>query len=61
MERASADVHAADRQIRRWTYNRSNVVMPDDGAADSTLKDRHNAVEVNWIDPNNGWETATSC
>ncbi|HAM4499728.1 TPA: host specificity protein J, partial [Escherichia coli] len=21
--------------------------------------DRHNAVEVNWIDPNNGWETAT--
>ncbi|EKY5177544.1 host specificity protein J, partial [Escherichia coli] len=23
------------------------------------LKDRHNAVEVNWIDPNNGWETAT--
>ncbi|EMS0112946.1 host specificity protein J, partial [Escherichia coli] len=22
-------------------------------------KDRHNAVEVNWIDPNNGWETAT--
>ncbi|MCO7859663.1 phage tail tip protein, partial [Escherichia coli] len=25
----------------------------------SALKDRHNAVEVNWIDPNNGWETAT--
>ncbi|HBU8954360.1 TPA: host specificity protein J, partial [Escherichia coli] len=23
------------------------------------LKDRHNAVEVNWIDPDNGWETAT--
>ncbi|EIN9669277.1 TPA: host specificity protein J, partial [Escherichia coli] len=22
-------------------------------------KDRHNAVEVNWIDPDNGWETAT--
>ncbi|HCW2750343.1 TPA: host specificity protein J, partial [Escherichia coli] len=46
-----------------WTYNRSNVVMPDDGApfrySFSALKDRHNAVEVNWIDPNNGQETAT--
>ncbi|PZY88830.1 host specificity protein J [Escherichia coli] len=48
---------------KAWTYNRSNVVMPDDGApfrySFSALKDRHNAVEVNWIDPNNGWETAT--
>ncbi len=46
-----------------WTYNRSNVVMPDDGApfrySFSALKDRHNAAEVNWIDPDNGWETAT--
>ncbi|UGK20925.1 phage tail protein [Escherichia coli] len=46
-----------------WTYNRSNVVMPDDCApfrySFSALKDRHNAVEVNWIDPDNGWETAT--
>ncbi|HDH7378023.1 TPA: host specificity protein J [Escherichia coli] len=46
-----------------WTYNRSNVVMPDDDApfrySFSALKDRHNAVEVNWIDPDNGWETAT--
>ena len=37
--------------------------MPDDGApfrySFSALKDRHNAVEVNWIDPDNGWETAT--
>ena len=53
-----------DRQSDKvWTYNRSNVVMPDDGApfrySFSALKDRHNAVEVNWIDPNNGWETAT--
>ncbi|EFO1540406.1 host specificity protein J, partial [Escherichia coli] len=43
--------------------NRSNVVMPEDGApfrySFSALKDRHNAVEVNWIDPDNGWETAT--
>ncbi|CAK0668354.1 phage tail protein [Escherichia coli] len=44
-----------------WTYNRSNVVMPDDGAPFrySALKDRHNAVEVNWSDPDNGQETAT--
>ncbi|MED8409117.1 phage tail protein, partial [Escherichia coli] len=46
-----------------WAYNRSNVVMPDDGApfrySFSALKDRHNAVEVNWIDPDNGWEMAT--
>ncbi|HBA5980223.1 TPA: host specificity protein J, partial [Escherichia coli] len=53
-----------DRQSDKvWTYNRSNVVMPDDGApfrySFSALKDRHNAVEVNWIDPNNGQETAT--
>lgn len=53
-----------DRQSDKvWTYNRSNVVMPDDGApfrySFSALKDRHNAVEVNWIDPSNGWETAT--
>lgn len=45
-----------------WTYNRSNVVMPDDGApfrySFSALKDRHNVVEVNWIDPDNGHETA---
>lgn len=46
-----------------WTYNRSNVVMPDDGApfrySFSALKDRHNVAEVNWIDPDNGHETAT--
>ncbi|WP_407243118.1 phage tail protein [Escherichia coli] len=42
-----------DRPSDVWTYNRSNVVMPDDGApfhSFSALKDRHNAVEVNWID-----------
>ncbi|TGX22333.1 phage portal protein [Escherichia coli] len=50
-------------QTAQDTDNRSNVVMPDDGApfrySFSALKDRHNAVEVNWIDPDNGWETAT--
>ncbi|MGU0043350.1 phage tail protein [Escherichia coli] len=53
-----------DRRIRCGPITRSNVVMPDDGApfrySFSALKDRHNAVEVNWIDPDNGWETATS-
>lgn len=46
-----------------WTYNRSNVVMPDDGApfrySFSALKDRHNAVEVNWIDPDMGTNCGT--
>ncbi len=63
MERADADVVQDRPSDKVWTYNRSNVVMPDDGApfrySFSALKDRHNAVEVNWIDPDNGWETAT--
>ncbi len=46
-----------------WTYTRSNVVMPDEGTpfrySFSARKDRHNAVEVNWIDPDNGWQTST--
>ncbi len=65
MERATDVTFVQDRPSDKvWTYNRSNVVMPDDDGAPfrysfSALKDRHNAVEVNWIDPNNGWETAT--
>lgn len=46
-----------------WTYTQSNVVMPADGAAFiyslSALKERHNAAEVRYTDPNNGWETST--
>lgn len=46
-----------------WTYTQSNVVMPADGApfvySFSARKDRHNAVEVNWTDPDNGWQTST--
>ncbi|MDT0637377.1 host specificity protein J [Citrobacter werkmanii] len=46
-----------------WTYTQSNVVMPADGApfvySFSALKERHNAAEVRYTDPNNGWETAT--
>ena len=46
-----------------WTYTQSNVVMPADGApfiySFSSLKERHNAAEVRYTDPNNGWETST--
>ncbi|MGS0636392.1 phage attachment tail tip protein J [Citrobacter sp. VF227] len=46
-----------------WTYTQSNVVMPDDGApfvySFSALKERHNAAEVRYTDPDNGWETST--
>ncbi|EPN4501427.1 phage attachment tail tip protein J [Citrobacter freundii] len=46
-----------------WTYTQSNVVMPADGApfiySFSALKERHNAAEVRYTDPNNGWETST--
>lgn len=46
-----------------WAYTQSNVVMPADGApfiySFSALKERHNAAEVRYTDPNNGWETAT--
>ncbi len=46
-----------------WTYTASNVVADDNGVgfrySFSTLKDRHTAVEVNWTDPQNGWQTST--
>ncbi|EBK3072057.1 host specificity protein J [Salmonella enterica] len=46
-----------------WIYTQSNVVMPADGApfvySFSALKERHNAAEVRYTDPNNGWETST--
>lgn len=46
-----------------WTYTQSNVVMPADGVpfiySFSALKERHNAAEVRYTDPNNGWETST--
>ncbi len=36
MERADADVRAGPTSDKVWTYNRSNVVMPDDGAPSAT-------------------------
>ncbi|EAR2921828.1 host specificity protein J [Salmonella enterica] len=48
---------------KAWTYTESNVVMPADGApfvySFSALKERHNAAEVRYTDPDNGWETST--
>ncbi|EGO7252981.1 host specificity protein J [Salmonella enterica] len=46
-----------------WTYTNSNVVTGGNGVqfkySFSALKDRHNAVEVRYTDPHNGWKTAT--
>ncbi|KKF68111.1 phage attachment tail tip protein J [Citrobacter amalonaticus] len=46
-----------------WTYTQSNVVMPADSSpfqySFSALKDRHNAAEVRYVDPLNGWEVST--
>lgn len=42
-----------------WTYTNSNVVNGEFKYSFSALKDRHNAVEVRYIDPKNGWKTAT--
>ncbi|EOT1160398.1 host specificity protein J [Escherichia coli] len=46
-----------------WPYTNSDVVADDNGVgfrySFSALKDRHTAVEVNWTDPQNGWQTST--
>lgn len=42
-----------------WTYTNSNVVNGLFSYSFSALKDRHNAVEVRYTDPNNGWKTST--
>ncbi|MGY0155279.1 phage attachment tail tip protein J [Edwardsiella tarda] len=41
-----------------WTYSNSNVVEGSFKYSFSALKDRHNAVEVRYIDPQNGWKTS---
>ncbi|EPU6250135.1 host specificity protein J, partial [Escherichia coli] len=44
-------------------YTSSDVVVDDNGVgfrySFSALKDRHTAVEVNYTDPQNGWQTST--
>ncbi|HGW6138401.1 TPA: phage tail protein, partial [Escherichia coli] len=46
-----------------WPYTNSDVVVDDNGVgfrySFSALKDRHTAVEVNYTDPQNGWQTST--
>lgn len=42
-----------------WTYTNSNVVGGQFKYSYSALKDRHNAVEVRYVDPMNGWKTST--
>ncbi len=42
-----------------WTYTNSNVVGGQFKYSYSALKDRHNAVEVRYVDPLNGWKTST--
>ncbi|HGP0763838.1 TPA: phage tail protein [Salmonella enterica subsp. diarizonae serovar 53:z10:z35] len=44
---------------KAWTYNNSNVVGGQFKYSYSALKDRHNAVEVRYVDPMNGWKTST--
>ncbi|EFH8862791.1 TPA: phage tail protein [Escherichia coli] len=46
-----------------WPYTNSDVVVDDNGVgfrySFSALKDQHTAVEVNYTDPQNGWQTST--
>ncbi|HFO7194555.1 TPA: phage tail protein, partial [Escherichia coli] len=46
-----------------WPYTNSDVVVDDNGVgfrySFSAQKDRHTAVEVNYTDPQNGWQTST--
>ncbi|EBC2120346.1 host specificity protein J [Salmonella enterica] len=42
-----------------WTYTNSNVVGGRFKYNFSALKDRHNAIEVRYTDPLNGWQTST--
>ncbi|WP_053919556.1 phage attachment tail tip protein J, partial [Escherichia coli] len=46
-----------------WPYTNCDVVVDDNGVgflySFSALKDRHTAVEVNYTDPHNGWQTST--
>ncbi|EPB0262414.1 phage tail protein, partial [Escherichia coli] len=46
-----------------WPYTNIDVVVDDNGVgfrySFSALKDRHTAVEVNYTDPQNGWQTST--
>ncbi|MFP1453617.1 phage tail protein [Escherichia coli] len=60
-ERQTLMLGRTDRRLDKvWTYNRSNVVMPELRRAVPLQLQRPEgppyAVEVNWIDPDNCWE-----
>lgn len=44
---------------KAWTYTNGNVVGGRFKYSFSALKDRHNAIEVRYTDPMNGWQTST--
>ncbi|EHT5512536.1 host specificity protein J [Salmonella enterica subsp. enterica serovar Sandiego] len=48
--------HPSDKA---WTYTNGNVVGGRFKYSFSALKDRHNAIEVRYTDPLNGWQTST--
>ncbi|EJG7681801.1 phage tail protein [Salmonella enterica] len=41
-----------------WTYTNANVVNGEFNYSYSAAKDRHNAVEIRFIDPQNGWNVS---
>lgn len=64
MERSDADVRSGPPVgCGGYSYTNSDVVVDDNGVgfrySFSALKDRHTAVEVNYTDPQNGWQTST--
>ncbi|WP_206778619.1 phage tail protein [Escherichia coli] len=63
MERPDADVRSGQSVRCGVAYTSSDVVVDDNGVgfrySFSALKDRHTAVEVNYTDPQNGWQTST--
>ncbi|ENZ9958715.1 host specificity protein J [Salmonella enterica] len=43
---------------KRWTYTNANVVNGEFNYSYSAAKDRHNAAEIRFIDPQNGWNVS---
>ncbi|EAR6586756.1 DUF1983 domain-containing protein, partial [Salmonella enterica] len=43
---------------KRWTYTNANVVNGEFNYSYSAAKDRHNAAEIRFVDPQNGWNVS---
>lgn len=56
---AANDLHLGPPSDKAWTYTNGNVVGGRFKYSFSALKDRHNAIEVRYTDPLNGWQTST--